>query len=83
MLRGFARRHWVSQRQTGIKRGERKNSFELAARRAIEPLEDRLLLAVINSLVDPLTSPGVDTSKWAITTRGLENNAPAGYNDPF
>jgi hypothetical protein len=49
---------------------------------SIEPLEGRLLLAIINSLIDPLTGAGVDTTKWAITDRGLENNGPAGYNAP-
>jgi hypothetical protein len=47
-----------------------------------EALEGRVLLAVINTLVDPLTGPAVDPTKWDITDRGLENNAPAGYNDP-
>jgi hypothetical protein len=50
--------------------------------RAIEPLEGRVLLAIINTLIDPLTGAGVDTTKWAITNRGLENNGPAGYNAP-
>jgi hypothetical protein len=60
----------------------RRNNFGKAVAKAIEPLEGRLLLTVVNSLVDPLTGPGVDTAKWAITNRGLENNGPAGYNDP-
>src|SRR5688572_19952630 len=49
----------------------------------VEPLENRLLLAIITSLVDPLTGPALDTTKWTATNRGLENNGPAGYNSPF
>jgi hypothetical protein len=50
--------------------------------RVIEVLEDRLLLAIINNLTDPLTGPGVDANNWTITDRGLENNGPVGYNAP-
>lgn len=38
--------------------------------------------AAIVSLIDPLTGNGVDTTKWNITNKGLEANAPAGYNAP-
>lgn len=60
----------------------RKRNGARAMSRAIEPLEGRLLLAIINTLIDPLTGAGVDTTKWAITERGLENTGPAGYNPP-
>jgi hypothetical protein len=38
------------------------------------------LAAVIFS--DDFTADAVDTAKWAVTDRGLENNAPAGYDPP-
>jgi hypothetical protein len=55
-----------------------------AVGRAIEPLEQRVLLAIINTLVDPLTTPGApDATKWDVSTRGLENDGFAGYNAPI
>jgi len=62
----------------------RKNRRPLghAVQSAIESLENRVLLAVINNLTDPFTNTVVDTTKWNITTRGLENNAPTTYDAP-
>lgn len=55
------------------------------ARTVLESLEQRMLLAgdIITSLVDPFTDGVIDTALWTVTDRGLENNAPAGYNEPF
>jgi len=38
--------------------------------------------ATITSLSDDFTADTIDAAKWNITNRGLENNAPAGYNAP-
>src|SRR5579884_1688125 len=53
----------------------------------LESLESRCLLSaaaapIISSLTDSFTGTSVDTSKWAITNRGIENNGPAGYDAP-
>src|SRR5712691_1865425 len=73
------RRSAMSDRMHNKRRAARRNR---SGGRVIEELEGRVLLAIINSLTDPLTGPGVDVSKWTITDRGLENNGPAGYNAP-
>src|SRR5437016_2582171 len=73
------RRSLMSDRQMHKRRAARRNRSE---GRVIEALEGRVMLAIINSLTDPLTGPGVDATKWSITDRGLENNGPTGYNAP-
>ncbi|MGE5611195.1 MAG: hypothetical protein ACM359_18240, partial [Bacillota bacterium] len=74
-LRGSTRlgNHWRRRRSVA----------GAASRTVIETLEQRTLLSsVITSLVDSFTGSEVDTTKWAITNRGLENTGEAGYNAP-
>ena len=67
----------MSDRMHSKRRAGRRNR---SGGRVVEELEGRVMLAIINSLIDPLTGPGVNASNWTITDRGLENNGPAGYN---
>ena len=59
----------MSDRQMHKRRAARRNRSE---GRVIEALEGRVMLAIINSLTDPLTGPGVDAAK-----AGLSNAAVA------
>jgi hypothetical protein len=72
----------LNKRNSRSIRQPRREPVERAAGRAIEELEGRVLLSVVNTLVDPFTGSGVDYTKWTATTRGLEANAPAGYDAP-
>src|SRR5687768_2053268 len=76
------RRRPVSNSRRPVARAASSAATRGPAPSYVEALENRLLLAIITSLVDPLTGPGVDTTKWTITDRGLEQNGPAGYNPP-
>jgi len=70
------------ENNSGFAGRPRREKVKRAAGAAIEILEERIVLAVISSLVDPFTGSAIDTAKWNVTTRGLENNAPAGYDAP-
>lgn len=63
-------------------RPRRRDSINRATGQAIEMLEGRVLLSVVNNITDPLTGAGVDFTKWTATGRGLENNAFTSYDAP-
>jgi len=79
----------LSDHSRNLKKENRGKARPRATRRlaasvrgGIEALEQRMLLSVVTTLKDPFTGTAVDTTKWTITNRGLENNGDAGYNAP-